>query len=475
MSKLNFTPLLKIVGIVVIAFILLTISKTIFQDPYTEQLNRIPSNADAVVVVHPKEFAQSLFYQRVYNEEEFRKQVNVNDELERELLNDAIKAGIDVLSPIALFSLPGENTLIGIVCRASGEDGLMSFIDKYFAKLEIDGSFSISIENGNALVLFDSQRTEEGLSSMIKSFDAYTEEKLWLKELASSEHDLIAYINSEKSSNSILYQYLAEFTPHFVAHSITYLDMNDDKLSISHKAKLKDKSSKFIKPASKGFTTSSGAMVGNLSLNMYDSDTRSYFRSISPVLKTDSGEYTLHLDSLLRGDIAVRINGAGFSGLNVSGDGEVYLSINSDYWSRVKQDLLACNYLKTDGDVLYALVGVKVFIDDRTKGELILSQRKTNFSNVPQWMEQGVSPKIVFKVSDLLERIELPVLSEDFEEFKEFDMHVDKLDGSIVEASGHLVFHKDNHSVIDILHVLTNYKSYLEPMEAMIQMLTSMR
>lgn len=474
MRKLNLTPLLKIVGIVVIAFILLNISKTIFQDPYTEQLNRIPSNADAVVVVHPKEFAQSLFYQRVYNEEEFKEQVNVNDELERELLNDAIKAGIDVLSPIAIFSLPGENTLLGIACRASSEDGLMTFLDKYFAKLEVDGSFSMSIENGNALVLFDSQQSEESLSAIIESFSADTGEKIWLKELSSSEHDLVAYINSEQNSKSILYQYLAELTPHFVAHSFTYLDMNDDKLAISHKATLIDTYDKFINSDSKGFTETSGALVGNLSLNMEDHDTRAYFRSISPKLKTDSGEYTLYLDSLLTGDLAVRINGAGLSGLNVSGEGELYLSVHDDYWKTLKQDLLRCNYFKPDGDVLYALIGIKVYIDGRSPGEIILSQREANFDNVIGWMANNIEPGVTFKISDLLENIQMLSFPE-YEEFKEFDMHLDKLEGTTLEASGHLVFHEDNHSIIDILHVLTNYKSYLEPMEAMIQMLTAMR
>lgn len=474
MKKMNLTPLLKIVGIIAIAFILLLVSRTIFQDPYKEQLKRIPSYADAVVVVHPKEFAQSLFYQRVYNEEEFKEQVNVNDELERELLSDALKAGIDVLSPIALFSLPGENNLIGIACRASSEDGLRAFLDKYFSKLKINGNSSISIVDGNAIVLFDSEKSEANLSELLESFSDDNQEKLWLEEVSSSDHDLVAYINSEQNSNSILYKYLSELTPHFVAHSFTYLDMNDDKLSITHKAKLVDESSMFINSTSKGFTETSGALVGNLSLNMADADSREYFRSMSPVLKTDSGEYTLYLDSLIAGDFALRIDGAGISGLNVSGDGELYMSIDSDYWNRVKADLSRCNYLKYDGDVMYALIGMKVYLDDRVPGELVLSQREGNFGDVQELMANDITPGATFKISDLLENIQMLSFPE-YEDFKEFDMHVDKLEGTTLEASGYLVFHEDNHSLIDILHVLTNYKSYLEPMEAMLQMLTSMR
>ncbi len=462
---MNWRPLLKISGILVLAWVLFFIAQKSFQKPSTDHLDQIPANADAVLILNSKKIGGALFYQRFYNEDQFKSRVEIDEKLEKELVADAIGASIDLLSPIACFSYSKDREpIVGIVLKASDKSGMEGFIEKYLPKTGLDFNYQVSINDHGALVLFAEKNTSVDLADEIDGFSKKYKpamEEEWFKPLLQEEHDMAVFFNPHENSGSVIVDYLHKFTPPFVENSYTFFSINEDKLSISHQAQTAEDVSKILSEQKKSLDLSEGLMSGQFHWNPNIQTSHSAL-SNKFELNSDSGVVELYADSLLAGDISFWMNGLGVSLKSMvpfpTAEGLASFKVNMPYWQEKRDLLLANGGLETNDRFFKLKNKLPIFLREEG-GYLFVSQRPNLLNKKLIDADQNVS--VLMEIDELIENIDfLPM--EDKWDIKTISLNSVPSEGKVLKMEGSVVFKHSNHGMIDVLHMLTTIDEQIE-------------
>ncbi len=477
---MNWRPLLKISGILVLTWILFFIAQKSFQAPSTDHLKQIPAHADAVLILNNKKIGGALFYQRFYNEDEFKSRVEIDEELEKELVADAIEASIDLLSPIACFSYSKDGEpVVGIALKASDEEGVDEFLKKYLPKTGLDFNYEVSVNDDGALVLFTEKTSALNLAEEINGFSkkyGSAMKESWFEPLLNREHDMAVFFNPHHNSGSVIVDYLDKFTPPFVENSYSFFSIKEDKLSIIHQAQTKQDVDQILSQDRKSLDLSEGLLSGQFHWNSginYDHE------ELSEVIElpTDSGIVELYLDSLLAGDISFWMNGLGVSlksqVLFPTADGVASFKVNEAYWQSKKSALLDDGGLE-DVDGAYKLKNQLPIFLREDDGYVYVSQRKNLLNEEMITSDQNFSFQL--QMDELIENIDFLPL-EDTWGIKTVALNGVPSKGNELKFEGSVVFKHSNHGMIDVLHMLTTIDEEIEALliQEIVEILSSVK
>lgn len=491
---MNYKPLLKIIGVLGFGWLLFFIAKTAFIAAPNDHLDLIPADVDALVIINNRKVGEELFYQRVFNEEVYKKYVTIDDELERELIQDALNAEINLLSPIAVFSYGSKNIpILGITCHASSENGLDLFIDHYLKKLELHYNYELRIEKGKALVLLSPDLSpmelQNELDQIMNGDYGKAIDSDWYQPMLKEDQDLVAYFAPGQSSGSLIDQFFLDITPNVVNASYSFITVNDEQVTIKHQVELNDDAENLFND--NPFTLENSSFPASLSLGINkDVIMASEFQKddLSLVLLTDSGKIEIRIDSLLEKDIHF-----GFKSINIDPieiaqgilpvdfDGMIALGYNKIYWMKLKTQLQKVGKLnEKDGryqlDLKLAiapLLKLRLFIDE-TQDHLIIYDDAFD-GNVQLTKTEMEVPLHAYMNSQTTFEGVLIGNQVDYKDLKEFgEVHAE-----IIEMKGNqavieiTISNKEqNHSLIDMLHIFSNHKKFIEGIKSIIDLTT---
>lgn len=493
---MNYKPLLKIIGVLGFAWLLFFIARTAFTEAPTDHLSMIPADVDALVIINNRKVGEELFYQRVFNEEVYKKYVTIDDELEKELIQDAMGAQINLLSPIAVFSYGTNNIpVIGICCHASSENGLDLFVDQYMKKLELHYNYEISMEDGKALVLLSPELSQVALKDEIKSIlkgdRGQAIESDWYQPLLKENQDLSAYFAPGQSSGSLIDQFFLDITPNMVDASYSFITVNDEEVNIQHQVELNEPAAELFNQ--NYFGIDKEAYPASLSLGI---NTRRVIASefqkdeLSFPILTDSGKVVVYLDSLIENDIHFGFNSINIDPIEIAQgilpvdfDGMMAVGYNKTYWKSLKQQLTAAGKLnekngKYQIDLKLAIapmLKLRLFIEE-TQDHLILyddafeGEANITKQNDPVTLRAHMNSKTTFEGVMVGNQADY----KDLKELGEVHAELVSVDGNQATIEITIKNEEQNHSLIDMLHIFSNHKKFLEGIKSLLDLTTAL-
>ena len=490
---MNYRPLLKSIALLIITWMIFFIAKTTFKNHSDAHLSIIPSNADAVLVLNSNAVSNKLFYQRLFHEDSYRELVSVDEELQNELLSDAIGSGVDILGTIALFSYSsGDYPILGFTVYTEDDEQFESFIERYAERLDVSENIVFGVKGNSGVILYSDSVNHTALHAELNKLigGAYKSatDQPWFKPLRHKTSDLAIYFDPRKTTDSHYTKFLRMVTPEVIEHSYTYVSMDDGKLSFTHETEAAVEIQRLLRPHTKGGYDNSGGLNLDVSvfLETYNQYAENPLDGILHIRKPDS-LIDLHLDSLLTGEIAMRFDGIKFdlgsnteNGIPFNVFAEMFIGVNHDYWHSMRDSLVDANIITLE-DGIYRLP-LKPYLDERSRVVLNIVERNDKLLlsvDVRQARSPFFDENIVHKDGDLLtfdtdmfvENIRYP-LSPDMSKLKDVTggyMRIESYEGKKLVLEGSIMFKRANHSLIEALHIITNSDDYLTPIETMLK------
>jgi hypothetical protein len=134
----SFFPLIKLLALFAVLYFIWDLSSFLMKSRSEEHLSHVPESADFILISDNKSIGKSIFTERLYHEDTFNKYVKLGDGSEKEIIEAAQNAGVDILGKTAFFSDNYEGVhYLGLIVSIENGEKFKEFVQDQMRKLTI--------------------------------------------------------------------------------------------------------------------------------------------------------------------------------------------------------------------------------------------------------------------------------------------------------------------------------------------------
>lgn len=459
----SFFPLIKFTVLAFLLYFIWDLTSYLLKARSEHHLSHVPESADFILISDNKSIGKSIFAERLYHEDTFNKYVKLGDGTEKEIIEAAQNAGVDLLGKTAFFSDNFEGKpYLGLIVAIQDGEKFEAFVQDQMRGLSIpNNQIAYAFKDETGVICYSPEGELDGVTDHLLKNKSNKYKKVQFR-------NGIAGIYSEEKPAPSLIQSFHTLFPQLIEENNIRIDYEKMGFKFSSESVLaqseKNHFSKKISKTTGGFKKDGiyqiAAQIKMDELKHYPS----LLEYIHFSFKLKDTVYTAELDAYLSGKFCFQVREENIF------DRSFVCALHLSDKDGIEAYLNQVNFIKFNQKS-----GIYGWKEENSKQPYLFGKIDGNFlflsSDEARLSDLGFDPQkkcdylmeVKINMQEMIDKLDIPMMQDQIRKLntlKDIQAKFTLNKNGNIQGETHLRFIRANHPSIELLHLISRYEEY---------------